>query len=82
MSFGEYVFSRVIPENREDGSKHQKELNHDENYSKRLQRTPGGNPPRQTPRGHQVELVGPTMVPPGLLGGPIYHLPEASSTAS
>jgi hypothetical protein len=35
-------------------------LNHDENYSRRLQKTLGGNPLRQSPRGY---LVGPTGPP-------------------
>jgi hypothetical protein len=38
-------------------------LNHDENYSKRLQKTPGGNPQRQGPRGCQVGPAGPTYLP-------------------
>jgi hypothetical protein len=46
-------------------------LNCDENYSKRLQRTRGGNPPRQNSRGRQVRLAGPTLVPPG----PLQWLP-------
>jgi hypothetical protein len=65
-SFGESVFSAGISKKPKRGIKTSKgiKLNRDENYSRGLQRTSGGNPPRQSLRGRQVEPASPTLVPP------------------
>jgi hypothetical protein len=48
-------------------------LNHDENYSRRFQRTPEDTTPWRTPRGWRVGPASPTTMPPDALWGPLVR---------
>jgi hypothetical protein len=75
MSFGESIFQQGYfrKPKREIKMSNRTKFNHDENYSRRFQRTPGGNPPRQTLRGYQVGSTGPTTIPLDSLWGPLVR---------